>query len=155
MCNYVHVYMYKYNIDIIHNVIIYMGYVRMYEHATHVQQPCLLSPSVFFFCVPYVAAVGGAPFVSPGSVTPRKCFCGDISVARSGVPYRSALQRISWRKMSQFWTEPAWRRADVEAHVDAQGCNISEFGNISDQPQDGSYGAWDDRKPSWIEPGNR
>ena len=32
---------------------IYMCSVRMYVHATHVQQPCLLSPSaLFFFCAP-------------------------------------------------------------------------------------------------------
>ena len=99
LCNtYIH-YIYMYNMDI------YMFSVLMYVHATHVQQPCLLSPSALFFSVPHVAAVGGAPFVSPGSAKmPRKRFGqqSNIGPRWCALPFRLAANlQLAWIKSGQ------------------------------------------------------
>ena len=82
---------------------IYMCSVRMYVHATHVQQPCLLSPSALFFflctmLLPWVVL----PLCRPDLQKCRENGSGSkVTSARGGVPYRSALQRISsWRGSS-------------------------------------------------------
>ena len=94
-----YIYMYIYNMDI------YMCSVRMYVHATHVQQPCLLSPSALFFSVHHVAAVGGAAFVSPGSAKmPRKRFGqqSNIGPRWCALPFRLAGNlQLAWMKSGQ------------------------------------------------------